>query len=108
MPKAEPFQTADLGSLGLTNSRAQKRVWLVLTSTETDSVVNEQFGGHFAIAELLRHQPEFGLRLLGNLLVTQPFSFVASLGYFLIARYRHKIPASLGGSPICDLPEGRG
>lgn len=86
---------------------AQKKVWLVVASKGPDAGFNDQFGGHFAIAELLRHQPEFGLRLLGNLLITQPFSLVASLGYFLIAKYRHKIPAFLGGSATCDLPEER-
>ncbi len=108
MPEAVPFQSADLHQLGLSRERAQKKVWLVLRAKSSDATEIDQFGGHFAFAELLRHQPEFSLRLLGNLLVTQPFSLIASLGYFLIARYRHKIPAQLGGNPSCEVPKGRG
>jgi len=42
-------------------------------------------------------------RFLGHLLVTPPFSWVAAVGYALVARYRHLLP---GGTPACALERG--
>jgi predicted DCC family thiol-disulfide oxidoreductase YuxK len=93
MPPATPWQWANLESLGLTEQLARERVWFV-----TDS---GQYGGHLALAQLLKQQRQAGWRLVGWLLRTPPFSFVARLGYFLVARYRYRLP---GGTPACKMP----
>ena len=50
---------------------------------------------------LLRIQRPFGLRFLGHLLVTPPFSWAAAVGYAVVARFRHRLP---GGTHACALP----
>jgi predicted DCC family thiol-disulfide oxidoreductase YuxK len=91
-PTSIPFQWADLARYGLTESDTAERVWLVTPS--------HQYGGHLAVAAMLRHQPAAGLRLLGWLGSIPPFSWAAAVGYALVARYRHRLP---GGTPACQL-----
>ncbi len=98
-PRIVAWQLTDLRALGLDAERARRAVWLVQG--------DHRASGHAAIAALLRAQPGFWARLLGRLLVTPPFSFVAAVGYRLVARFRHRLP---GGTPACavaaaqDLP----
>jgi predicted DCC family thiol-disulfide oxidoreductase YuxK len=91
-PTSIPFQWADLESLGLTEAEARERVWLVTP--------DHQYGGHFAVAAMLRKQPTLGWRFLGFALITPPFSWAAAIGYALIARYRYLLP---GGTPACKV-----
>ena len=60
-----------------------------------------RFRGHAAFAALLRMQRSRSLRVVGQLLVTSPFSWAEALGYTLIARFRHRLP---GGTAACALP----
>lgn len=92
MPESVPFQWADLADLGLTRQEASERVWLV-----TD---RHQYGGHLALAWMLRHQPVAWQRFLGWLALVPPWSWAASFGYDLVARNRHRLP---GGTPACRL-----
>lgn len=92
MPAAEPWQFVDLEHWGLSEAEAAERVWLVTPT--------RQYGGHLAVSALLRHQPTAGLRFLGWVLRTPPFSILAALGYSLTARYRHRLP---GGTPACQM-----
>jgi len=91
-PEAVPFQRADLDALGLTRQDATERVWFV-----TD---RHQYGGHLALAWILRHQPTAWQRVLGWLAQVPPWSWAAAWGYELIARNRHRLP---GGTPACRL-----
>ena len=93
-----PYQWADLEDLGLTVDEAAARVWLVTTEGKT----GHQYGGHLAVAAMLRRQPSVGWRFLGFLLISFPFSVVAAIGYAIIARFRHRLP---GGTPACRMPE---
>lgn len=92
-PTSVPFQWADLESLGLSEDEARERVWLITPE--------HQYGGHLAVAAILRRQPSAGWRFLGWMLVSPVFSPVAAVGYALIARYRYLLP---GGTPACRMP----
>lgn len=92
-PPTTPYQWADLDALGLTLDDVQHYAWY-LTPTH-------QYAGHLAFSALLRSQPRLALRFAGQLIATPPFSWVASLGYRFISRYRHLLP---GGTPACALP----
>ena len=98
MPEAQPWQFLDLDEYGLTASEASERVWLVTPGR--GNRLGKQYGGHLAVSALLRHQPQFGVRLLGWIMRTPPFSLFAAAGYAVIARYRHKLP---GGTPACAV-----
>jgi predicted DCC family thiol-disulfide oxidoreductase YuxK len=91
-PATTPYQWTDLEAYGLTPEDAQSRVWLVTPS--------DRFGGHLAIAAMLRHQPSAALRFVGWLMVVPPWSWAAATGYALVSRFRHRLP---GGTPACQL-----
>lgn len=91
-PESQPWQWLDLDELGLTRHDVEHYAWLL--------VGGQRFRGHATFAALLRMQPRAGLRFLGHLLVTPPFSWAAAVGYALVARFRHRLP---GGTPACAL-----
>ncbi|MFT4165694.1 MAG: DCC1-like thiol-disulfide oxidoreductase family protein [Microlunatus sp.] len=93
-PEAQPWQWLDLDELGLTGSDVASYVWLLSDG--------RRYRGHAAFGALLRMQPSRGLRFLGHLIATPPFSWVAGAGYFLIARFRHRLP---GGTAACAMPK---
>jgi predicted DCC family thiol-disulfide oxidoreductase YuxK len=90
MPKAVPFQNADLSGYGLSTVEAESRVWLITP--------DRHHGGAGAVSALLRHQPDAALRFLGWLIQTPPLSWFADLGYAVVSRLRHLLP---GGTPAC-------
>jgi predicted DCC family thiol-disulfide oxidoreductase YuxK len=92
-PEAVPWQWSDLDAMGLTQEDVADFAWFVTS--------RHSYAGAMAFAAILRGQPRIGLRFAGILLATPPFSFVAALGYNVIARYRHILP---GGTPACALP----
>jgi len=92
-PEAQPWQWADLADLGLTTEDVTRFVWLFAGG--------RRFRGHEAFAAVLRMQRGWGWRFAGRILVTPPFSWAASVGYSLIARFRHRLP---GGTPACAMP----
>lgn len=95
-PEAQPWQWLDLKQFDLTDSDVRSAAWFFRGG--------EAFRGHAAFGAILRMQDSLGLRFLGNLLVTPPFSWLARVGYFFIARYRHRLP---GGTPACAMPNQR-
>lgn len=92
-PEAQPWQWLDVGELGLSATDVRDSAWLVTAEA--------RHGGHRAFTRLLIAQPRAGLRFAGHLLETPPFSWIAALGYRVIARYRHALP---GGTPACAAP----
>jgi predicted DCC family thiol-disulfide oxidoreductase YuxK len=96
-PRAIPSQWADLDALGLTEHDVTNYTWFITPT--------HQYAGHLAFAALLRSQPSVPLRFVGNLVATPPFSWVAALGYRLIALNRHRLP---GGTPACRMPRPTG
>ncbi|CAN5281792.1 hypothetical protein BH11ACT4_BH11ACT4_20370 [soil metagenome] len=95
-PEAQPWQWLDLDALGLTRDDVTQYAW-VLTR-------RHHYGGHLALSALLRMQPGFGWRFLGNLMRTPPFSAAAAIGYRFIANNRSRLP---GGTPACAVPTPR-
>jgi predicted DCC family thiol-disulfide oxidoreductase YuxK len=90
MPKAVPYQWADLEGYGLSLAEAESRVWLVTPG--------KQYGGAAAVAALLRSQPGAAFRFTGWLMQAPPISWLADGVYALVARLRHVLP---GGTPTC-------
>lgn len=90
---AHAWQLTDVAQFGLTEQQTAERVYLVYG--------DEKFGGHLAFAYLLFIQENWAVRAVGWLLTVPPFCWLASLGYALVARFRHRLP---GGTPACKLP----
>ncbi len=90
--EAVAWQLTDVTQFGLTEIQTAKRVWFVTGG--------EAFGGHLAIAQILWLQRGWGWRALGWLMTVPPFCWVASLGYALVSRFRHRLP---GGTPACAM-----
>lgn len=88
------WQLVDLSIYGLTKAEASSKVQFVLDG--------RVFAGHTAFAMLLKIQNSWLLKLLGRVLLVPPMSWLSRLGYFLVAKYRHKLP---GGTPACELPK---
>ena len=89
----EPWQWVDLSKFGLTKEQAASKVQLFAGG--------KIYAGHLAFAKLLRLQRQWWFKLLGGILVIPPLNLAARLGYFYVAKYRHKLP---GGTPACALP----
>ena len=92
-PTTTPWQWIDIDSYGLSPDDVASYAWLITP--------HRQFAGHLAFSALLRMQPVAGLRFLGHLMATPPFSWIAAAGYSFIAANRHRLP---GGTPACALP----
>lgn len=92
-PDATPWQFADLTQLGLSRADVTKYVWFLHG--------NKRPRGHAAFASILQLQDSQILRFFGFLIVTPPFSWFFRLGYWLLARFRHRLP---GGTPECAMP----
>jgi predicted DCC family thiol-disulfide oxidoreductase YuxK len=92
--EAVPWQRADLAGLGLTVQDVTEKVWWI----EPDGT---RTSGHQAVAAALRHGPRV-VQPVGRLLDTAPLAPVASAGYDLVARNRHRLP---GGTAACGIGE---
>jgi predicted DCC family thiol-disulfide oxidoreductase YuxK len=87
-----PWQRIDVVSFGLTETQTAARVYFM--------DAGKAFGGHAALAKVLLVQRNWLLKIAGAIMLTPPFSWLAHLGYLLVAKYRHKLP---GGTPACKL-----
>lgn len=92
-PAKTPWQWIDIAEFALTDDDVANYAWVV---TE-----HRQYAGHLAASALLRMQPHAGLRFLGHLIATPPFSWIAAAAYTAISKNRHRLP---GGTPACALP----
>lgn len=91
------WQFADLERHGVTEAQCRRAVqWLAPDGRRAT--------GHAAFARWLI-AAERGWRPVGWLLLTPPVSWLAAVGYRLIAANRHRIPSRSGGS--CPVPERR-
>ena len=90
----QPWQWAELADFGLTKEQASAKVQMV--------VDGQVYSGHKAFAKILCIQKQWWFKLLGAILVIPPFSWGARIGYYFVAKYRHKLP---GGTPACALPK---
>ena len=92
-PPTTPWQWIELDGYALSRDDVDRYAWVITPG--------HQYAGHLALSALLRMQPVAGLRFLGHLLATQPFSLAAALAYRVVAANRSRLP---GGTPACALP----
>jgi predicted DCC family thiol-disulfide oxidoreductase YuxK len=90
--EAVAWQLTDVTEFGLTEAQTAARVYFVTGG--------EVFGGHLAFAQILWAQPNWALKATGWLLAVPPLCWLGSMGYSLVARFRHRLP---GGTPACAL-----
>ena len=86
------WQLTDLAPLGLTAEQTAKRVYFIQAG--------KTYAAEKAIAKLLVSQKNIFYRSLGFVMQVPPFSWLAKPGYWLVARFRHKLP---GGTPACKM-----
>lgn len=86
------WQLVDVAQFGLTEAETARRVYFV---TE-----GEAFGGHLALAQVLWLQRWIGWKAFGWVMTVPPTCWLASMGYALVARFRHRLP---GGTPACAV-----
>jgi predicted DCC family thiol-disulfide oxidoreductase YuxK len=96
-----PYQTADLPSLGVSEAEAEHSVTWVGRSGRIGQ-------GSTAVARLLRGSGG-GWAALGMVLLMPPVSWLAELGYRLVAGVRHHLPGVTPAlqRPAEDRPAGR-
>jgi len=90
--RVEPWQRLDLPALGLTERDVTTAAYWVDDS-------GRKFRGHRSIAKALLATGG-AWRYVGAVLLVPPISWVAALGYVVIAKNRHRLP---GGTPACKL-----
>jgi predicted DCC family thiol-disulfide oxidoreductase YuxK len=90
---ADAWQLTDVTRFGLTEAQVAERVYFVIDG--------QNYGGHLAFAYILFVQKNWLLKAAGWLMTVPPVCWVASIGYRLVARFRHRLP---GGTPACKLP----
>ncbi len=90
--EAVAWQLTDVTTFGLTEAETARRVYFVTGG--------EAFGGHLAFAQVLWLQRGIGWKALGWLMTVPPTCWLASVGYALVARFRHRLP---GGTPACAV-----
>lgn len=90
-----PWQFVDdLDALGLTRDDVVDKAWWV------DSR-GGLYGGHHAIGRALIAAGGIW-RVLGQISLVPPISWLGALVYRVISRYRHRMP---GGTPACRLDQ---
>ena len=87
-----PWQRANLAEFGLTAAEASEQVYV--------SNNGQLFAGADAFAELMRVQGDPFHRLIAWGMRLPVMRNLASWGYRLVARNRHRLP---GGTPACKL-----
>jgi predicted DCC family thiol-disulfide oxidoreductase YuxK len=87
-----PWQFIDVGEYGLTQAQVAAKVYFVAKGVA--------YSGHEAFAQILIAQRNVMMRAIGHTLMAPPISWLARPGYWLVAKFRHKLP---GGTPACKL-----
>lgn len=90
---AHAWQLTDVSRFGLIEQQVAERVYF--------STSGQNYGGHLAFAYILFVQENWFLKAAGWIMTVPPVCWLASLGYRLVARFRHRLP---GGTPACKLP----
>ena len=97
-PEYVAYQRINPSDFGLSKKQVTTQIWLV---GRPGSAI-KPLGGHLAAGAILKMQPALLPRVLGNLMVLPPFSWLAGLVYSLVAKYRHLMP---GGSRQCKIED---
>jgi len=91
----EPWQSLDLDEIGLTRDDVASAAWWI------DDLDQPQ-RGHLAIGHALRTAGGFW-GLVGRVIITPPMSWLGRPAYWLVARFRYRLP---GATDACRLPGG--
>ena len=94
--RVEPWQRLDLDAFGLTESD-------VTTAAYWVDERGRNHRGHRSIGKALMAAGGVW-KPIGALILVPPFSWLAALGYLVIAKNRSRLP---GGSPACKVPSSR-
>ena len=92
--EAVPWQELDesgLELLGLTVRQAERAAWWI-------DGTGECFRAHRAIGHALLASVSGWRRAVGHLVLTAPTSWLAAAVYWVVVRYRHRLP---GATPAC-------
>jgi predicted DCC family thiol-disulfide oxidoreductase YuxK len=89
-----PWQFLELNRYGLTEQDTTTAAYWV-------DERGRLYRGHLGIAHALQHARGSVTRAIGKVMAVPPVSWVAAGAYWLIARYRYKLP---GSTPACRLP----
>jgi predicted DCC family thiol-disulfide oxidoreductase YuxK len=91
--RVEPWQRLELDAYGLTESD-------VTTAAYWVDALGKKHRGHRSIGKALMAAGGIW-KPVGALILLPPFSWLAALGYIVIAKNRYRLP---GGTPACKLP----
>jgi predicted DCC family thiol-disulfide oxidoreductase YuxK len=94
--RVEPWQRLDLDSFGLTERDVTSAAYWVDERGRT-------YRGHRSIGKALTAVGGIW-KAVGALILVPPISWLAALGYAIVARNRSRLP---GGTPECKLPSSR-
>jgi predicted DCC family thiol-disulfide oxidoreductase YuxK len=97
-PEFVAYQRITPADFGLSSKDVASKIWLVSAS----GAQNISLGGHLAVAQILRAQPQFYWRALALVMRTPPTSVVANWVYEWVAKNRHRLP---GGSKACQIKD---
>jgi len=92
--EVEPWQSLQLDEIGLTRDDVVSAAWWI-------DDAGHRHRGHMAIGHALRAAGGFW-GLLGWLITTPPLSWIGKPAYWLVARYRYRLP---GATDACRLPD---
>ena len=90
--RVQPWQRLDIEDLGLTEHDVETAAYWI-------DEHGRKFRGHRAIGKSLIAIGG-AWKPVGVLMLIPPFSWLAALGYVLVAKNRHRLP---GGTPACKL-----
>ncbi|MFV0258201.1 MAG: thiol-disulfide oxidoreductase DCC family protein [Acidimicrobiales bacterium] len=94
-PMVVPWQVLDLDRLGLDREQVETAAYWIDGS--------RRWRGHEALARAaLAMGPPYAV--VGAVLCVPPVSWMAAIGYRLVARFRHRLP---GGTANCRVTERR-
>jgi len=89
----KPWQSLDLQEFGLTLDDATSAAWWIDNSGQSHR-------GHMAIGHALRAVGGFW-GVVGRVIIVPPFSWLGRPVYWLVAKYRYRLP---GATDACRLP----
>jgi len=82
-PQVRSSQSTPYSMTNLSERDTKRYVWYIKG--------HKYYRGHKVLAVLLRQQPELGRKALGWFMSVPPFSWMFSLGYLFVAKYRGRL-----------------
>jgi len=89
-----PWQSLDLQEIGLTPADTTSAAWWIDDS-------GRNYRGHMAIGQALKAMGDWW-GAIGVLITVPPLSWLGRPAYWLVAKYRYRLP---GATDACRLPD---